>query len=91
MDGAFEISLILPELLEKGLKLPKDTITELANAILLRFFLDDPQDTVDHKMLRVLSTLKRWFKRCPSSFNAHSAAEAFACRAKFRNDYCHPR
>jgi len=56
MDGPFEVSLIPPELLEKGLKVPKDTITELANAISLGLFLDDPQDTVDHKMLRVLST-----------------------------------
>ena len=59
MDGAFEISLILSELLEKGLKLPKDTISELANAVLLGLFLDDPQDTIDHKKLRVLSTLKK--------------------------------
>jgi hypothetical protein len=65
MDGAFEISLILSELLEKGLEVPKDTISELANAASLGLFLDDPQDTIDHKMLRVLSTLKNVVQTLP--------------------------
>jgi hypothetical protein len=65
MDGAIEISLILSELLEKGLKAPKDTTSKLANAVSLGLFLDDPQDTIDYKMLRVLSTLKNVVQTLP--------------------------
>jgi hypothetical protein len=48
MDGAIEVSLILSELLEKGLKAPKDTISKLADAVSLGLFLDDAQDTMDY-------------------------------------------
>jgi hypothetical protein len=65
MDGAIEISLILSELLENGLKAPKDTISKLANAVSLGLFLDDPRDTIDYKMLRVLSTLKNVVQTLP--------------------------
>lgn len=65
MDGAIEISLILSELLEKGLKAPKDTTSKLPNAVSLGLVLDDLQDTIDYKMLRVLSTLKNVVQTLP--------------------------
>jgi hypothetical protein len=64
MDGAIEISLILSELLEKGLKAPKDAISKLVKEVSLGLFLDDPQDTIDYKMLRV-ATLKNVVQTLP--------------------------
>jgi hypothetical protein len=62
MDRAFDISLILSELSKKGdLNIAGNLIDDIAYAVLLGLFLDNPEDTIDDKMFRVLAALKKMF------------------------------
>jgi hypothetical protein len=62
MDRAFDISLILSELSQKGrLNVAADLIDDIAYAVSLGLFLDNPEDAIDAKMFRVLSALKKMF------------------------------
>ena len=73
MDRAFEISLILSGLSEKAdLNIPEDTVNNLAHAVSLGLFLDDPRDAIDEKMLGVLLMLK---KLIPKHSETHSVSD----------------
>lgn len=62
MDRAFDISLILSELSKKGdLNIAGNLIDDIAYAVSLGLFLDNPEDTIDDKMFRVLAALKKMF------------------------------
>jgi hypothetical protein len=64
MDRAFEVAQILADLSKTGeLNIAEDTIYDIASAACLGLFLDNPQDAIDTKMLRVLTTLKKMFPR----------------------------
>ncbi len=59
LDRASEISLILSELSDRGdLNVPDDDTSDLAYAVALGLFLDDPHDAIDPKMLAALKALK---------------------------------
>jgi hypothetical protein len=62
MDRAFEISLILSELSQKGrLNVAANLIDDIAYAVSLGLFLDNPEDAIDVKMIRFLAALKKMF------------------------------
>jgi len=62
IDRAFDISLILSELSKKGdLNIAGNLIDDIAYAVSLGLFLDNPEDTIDVKMFRVLAALKKMF------------------------------
>jgi hypothetical protein len=62
MDRAFDISLILSELSQKGrLNIAANLIDDIAYAVSLGLFLDNPEDAIDFKMFRVLAALKKMF------------------------------
>jgi len=62
MDRAFDIALILSELSKKGeLNIAGNLINDIAYAVSLGLFLDNPEDAIDEKMLRVLAALKKIF------------------------------
>jgi hypothetical protein len=64
MNRAFEVAQILADLSKTGeLNIAEDTIYDIASAACLGLFLDNPQDAIDTKMLRVLTTLKKMFPR----------------------------
>ncbi len=68
MDRAYEIALILSELSDRGdLNLPDDDTNDLAYAVALGLFLDDPRDAIDERMLAALKALK---KTLPDQFKA---------------------
>lgn len=69
MDCAFEISLILSEITEDGrLNIPNDVLNNIAYAVVLGLFLDNPEEVIDRKMLRALSLIK---EMRPDSFNRY--------------------
>jgi hypothetical protein len=71
MDRAFDISLILSELSEKGrLNIAANLIDDIAYAVSLGLFLDNPEDAIDVKMFRVLAALKKGF---PEQFEGPSS------------------
>jgi hypothetical protein len=71
MDSAFDISCILSELSKQGaLNIPENLISDIAYAVTLGLFLDNPEDTLDPKMFRVLGALK---KRFPEQFAMRTA------------------
>jgi hypothetical protein len=71
MDSAFDISLILSELSKQGaLNIPQDLIRDIAYTVTLGLFLDNPEDTLDPKMFRVLAALKKIF---PEQFAMRAA------------------
>ena len=60
MDCASDISLILSELSKKGdLNIAGNLIEDIACAVSLGLFLDNPEDTIDDKMFRILAALKK--------------------------------
>ena len=62
MDSAFDISCILADVSKLGaLNIPQNLISDLAYTVTLGLFLDNPEDTLDPKMLRVLGALKKIF------------------------------
>ncbi len=62
MDSAFDISLILSELSEKGaLNISENLLRDIAYTVTLGLFLDNPEDTLDFKIFRVLAALKKIF------------------------------
>jgi hypothetical protein len=71
MDSAFDVSLILSELSERGaLNISENLIRDIAYAVTLGLFLDNPADTLDLKMFRVLAALKKIF---PEQFAMRAA------------------
>jgi len=79
MDSAFDVSAILSELSEKGaLNISENLIRDIAYTVTLGLFLDNPEDTLDPKMFRVLAALKKIF---PEQFamraaeNRHDASQ----------------
>lgn len=71
MDSAFDVSLILSELSERGaLNISEDLIRDIAYTVTLGLFLDNPEDTLDLKMFRVLAALKKIF---PEQFAMRAA------------------
>jgi hypothetical protein len=71
MGRAFEISLILSELSEKGrLNIAANLIDDIAYAVSLGLFLDNPEDAIDDRMFRILAALKKMlpeqFEKPPS-------------------------
>jgi len=71
MDSAFNVSLILSELSEMGaLNISEDLIRDIAYTVTLGLFLDNPEDTLDLKMFRVLAALKKIF---PEQFAMRAA------------------
>jgi hypothetical protein len=73
MDRAFDISLILSELSNKGrLNIAVNLIDDIAYAVSLGLFLDNPEDAIDVKMFRVLAALKKMF---PEQFEKPSSGE----------------
>jgi hypothetical protein len=75
MDRAFEISLILSELNKKGrLNIATNLIGDIAYAVSLGLFLDNPEDAIDTKMFRVLRALKKMF---PEQFESPKSRNAF--------------
>ncbi|MGZ7145156.1 MAG: hypothetical protein ACXVIA_00325 [Halobacteriota archaeon] len=68
LDRAHEISLILSELSDRGgLNVPDDDTNDLAYAVALGLFLDDPRDVIDERMLAALKALRRTL---PEQFKA---------------------
>ncbi|MGZ7190132.1 MAG: hypothetical protein ACXVI4_07495 [Halobacteriota archaeon] len=68
MDRAYEISLILSELSDRGdLNVPDGDTNDLAYAVTLALFLDDPHDAIDARMFAALKALK---KTLPEQFKA---------------------
>lgn len=64
MDRAFEVAQILADLSKTGeLNIAEDTICDIARAVCLGLFLNNPADAIDSKMLRVLTALKKMFPR----------------------------
>jgi len=62
MESAFDISLILAELSKSAaLNVPKDLIRDIAYTVTLGLFLDNPEDTLNLKMVRVLAALRKIF------------------------------
>jgi hypothetical protein len=75
MDRAFDISLILSELNKKGsLNIATNLIDDIAYAVSLGLFLDNPEDAIDVKMFRVLRALKKIF---PGQFVGPESRNAF--------------
>lgn len=73
MDRAFDISLILSELSKKGrLNIAEDLIDDIAYAVSLGLFLDNPADAIDDRMFRVLAALK---KMVPEQFGKPRSGE----------------
>jgi hypothetical protein len=73
LDRAFDISLILSELSKKGdLNIAGNLIDDIAYAVSLGLFLDNPEDTIDDKMLRILAALKKMF---PGQFERPASEE----------------
>jgi hypothetical protein len=71
MDSAFDVSVILSELSEKGsLNISENLIRDIAYTVTLGLFLDNPEDTLDFKMFRVLAALKKIF---PEQFTMRAA------------------
>jgi len=71
MDSAFDISLILSKLSKEGaLNIPESLIRDIAYTVTLGLFLDNPEDTLDPKMFRVLAALKKIF---PDQFAMRAA------------------
>ncbi|MGZ7131438.1 MAG: hypothetical protein ACXVIX_09850 [Halobacteriota archaeon] len=67
-DRAFDIALILSEISTKGhLNISSNLIDDIAYAVSLGLFLDNPADAIDVKMFRVLLALKKMF---PEQFEA---------------------
>ncbi|HYA32592.1 MAG TPA: hypothetical protein VEG65_01140 [Candidatus Bathyarchaeia archaeon] len=70
-DSAFDVSLILSELSKKGaLNISENLIQDIAYIVTLGLFLDNPEDTLDLKMFRVLAALKKIF---PEQFAMRAA------------------
>lgn len=70
-DSAFDISCILAELSKLGaLNIPQNLISDIAYAVALGLFLDNPQDMLDPKMFRVVRALKKIF---PEQFAMRTA------------------
>ncbi|MGZ4912821.1 MAG: hypothetical protein ACXVI3_04825 [Halobacteriota archaeon] len=73
MDRAYEISLILSELSDRGdLNVPDGDTNDLAYAVTLALFLDDPHDAIDARMFAALKALK---KTLPEQFKAVTTAD----------------
>jgi hypothetical protein len=71
MDSAFDVSVILSELSEKGsLNISENLIRDIAYTVTLGLLLDNPEDTLDFKMFRVLAALKKIF---PEQFTMRAA------------------
>ena len=71
MDSAFDVSVILSELSEKAaLNISENLIRDIAYTVTLGLFLDNPEDTLDFKMFRVLAALKKIF---PEQFAMRAA------------------
>jgi hypothetical protein len=71
MHSAFDVSVILSELSEKAaLNISENLIRDIAYAVTLGLFLDNPEDTLDFKMFRVLAALKKIF---PEQFAMRAA------------------
>jgi hypothetical protein len=71
MDCAFDISCILSDLSKQGaLNIPENLINDIAYTVTLGLFLDNPEDTLDPKMFRVLGALKKIF---PEQFAMRTA------------------
>jgi hypothetical protein len=63
-DRAFDLAIILSELSKTAkLNIAENVINDIASAIALGLFLDNPEDTVSSRMLRVLYALKKMFPR----------------------------
>jgi hypothetical protein len=79
MDSAFDVSVILSELSEQGaLNISENLIRDIAYTVTLGLFLDNPEDTLDLKMLRVLAALKKIFPEqfaMPAAENRHDASQ----------------
>jgi hypothetical protein len=70
-DSAFDIFCILAELSKLGaLNIPENLISDIAYTVTLGLFLDNPEDTLDPKMFRVLGALKKIF---PEQFAMRAA------------------
>ncbi len=68
LDRAHEIALILSELSDRGdLNVSEQDTHDLAFAVALGLFLDDPHDAIDTRMLTALKTTQ---KTLPQQFNA---------------------
>jgi hypothetical protein len=64
MDRAFDVAQILADLSKTGeLNIADDTIYDIACAVCLGLFLNNPEDAIDSKMFRVLTALKKMFPR----------------------------
>ena len=71
MESAFDVSVILSELSEKAaLNISENLIRDIAYTVTLGLFLDNPEETLDFKMFRVLAALKKIF---PEQFAMHAA------------------
>ena len=71
MDSAFDISCILADVSKLGaLNIPQNLISDIAYTVTLGLFLDNPEDTLDPKMFRVLGALKKIF---PEQFAMRTA------------------
>ncbi|MGZ4925224.1 MAG: hypothetical protein ACXV4B_02085 [Halobacteriota archaeon] len=79
MDSAFDVSVILSELSEKGaLNISENLIRDIAYTVALGLFLDNPEDTLDLKMFRVLAALKKMFPEqfaMPAAKNRHDGSQ----------------
>ncbi len=68
LDRAFEISLILAELSDRGdLNIPDNKIDDLAYTVALGLFLDDPYDAIDPRMFAALKAMQ---KTLPEQFKS---------------------
>ena len=73
LERAHEVSLILSELSDRGdLSVSDEDVHDLAYAVTLGLFLDDPHDGIDTRMLAALKTLQ---KTLPEQFKAVNVAD----------------
>ncbi|MGZ4862370.1 MAG: hypothetical protein ACXV2E_06265 [Halobacteriota archaeon] len=79
MDSAFDVSVILSELSEKGaLNISENLIRDIAYTVTLGLFLDNPEHTLDLKMFRVLAALKKMFPEqfaMPAAKDRHDGSQ----------------
>lgn len=74
MDRACDVALILADLSQTGkLNVAENVINDIARAVCLGLFLDNPEDAIDSKMLRVLTALKKMF---PRQFNRWASEDS---------------
>jgi hypothetical protein len=74
MDRAFEVAQILADMSKTGeLNIADEMIDDIARAVCLALFLNNPEDAIDSKMLRVLTALKKMF---PRQFNKQPSEDS---------------